>query len=184
VAAKQKLLGAAENDWGPQASDSRQQTNSSRSSRLTRNRPVISWRRCSARHNWRCILGGKQPISQPIVLAVHVRPALRTARRSIRRARGEAAFRAFGYKLSAPDQPGQTLVALAYVGKVRSPTPTSAVANPNARFACRLRSSAGMRKYRSFAEDLPNRSNRPVAAFPYRPMNGREALESGRRLKA
>ena len=29
---------------------------------------------------------------------------------------GDAAFRVFGYKLSAPNQPGQTLVALAYVG--------------------------------------------------------------------
>ena len=32
---------------------------------------------------------------------------------------GDAAFRIFGYKLSAPNQPGQTLVALAYVGKAR-----------------------------------------------------------------
>ncbi len=48
---------------------------------------------------------------------VDARPALRTARRPIRRACGDAAFRAFGYKLSAPDQPGQTLVALADVGK-------------------------------------------------------------------
>src|SRR3984957_1559155 len=89
-----------------------------------------------------------------IALAVHARPALRTARRPIRRARGEAAFRAFGYKLLAPDQPGQTLVALAYVGKVRSPTPTSAVANPNARFACRLRSSAGSAQI----ADIPQRA--------------------------
>jgi hypothetical protein len=80
-----------------------------------------------------------------IVLAVHAKPALRTARRSIRRARGEAAFHAFGYKLLAPDQPGQTLVALAYVGKVRSP-PDVRRREPECPFACRLRSSAGMRK--------------------------------------
>jgi hypothetical protein len=55
----------------------------------------------------------------PIALAVHARPALRTARRPIRRACGDAAFRVFGYKLSAPNQPGQTLLALAYVGKAR-----------------------------------------------------------------
>src|SRR5271155_1053264 len=54
-----------------------------------------------------------------IAVAVHARPTLRTARRPIRRACGDAAFRAFGYKLSAPNQPAQTLVALAYVGKPR-----------------------------------------------------------------
>src|ERR1700722_4783810 len=52
-------------------------------------------------------------------LAAHARPALRTARRPIRRACGDAAFRVFGFKLAAPNQPGQTLVALAYVGKAR-----------------------------------------------------------------
>jgi hypothetical protein len=51
--------------------------------------------------------------------AVHARPALRMARRPIRRACGDAAFRGFGDKLSAPDQPDQTLVALACVGKAR-----------------------------------------------------------------
>src|SRR5580692_7883769 len=51
--------------------------------------------------------------------AVHARPALRMARRPIRRACGVAAFRAFWHKLSAPDQPDQSLVALAYVGKAR-----------------------------------------------------------------
>jgi hypothetical protein len=50
-------------------------------------------------------------------LAAHAKPALRMARRPIRRACGNAAFRAFGHKLSAPDQPDQSLVALAYVGK-------------------------------------------------------------------
>src|SRR3984957_18544341 len=52
-------------------------------------------------------------------LAAHAMPALRTARRPIRRACGDAAFRVCGYKLAAPNQPGQTLVALADVGKVR-----------------------------------------------------------------
>jgi hypothetical protein len=52
-------------------------------------------------------------------LAVHARLALRMARRPIRDACGDAAFRAFWHKLSAPDQPDQSLVALAYVGKAR-----------------------------------------------------------------
>jgi hypothetical protein len=52
-------------------------------------------------------------------LAAQARPALRVARRPIRRACGDAAFRAFWHKLSAPDQPDQSIVALAYVGKAR-----------------------------------------------------------------
>jgi hypothetical protein len=52
-------------------------------------------------------------------LAVHAKPALRTARRPTRRACHDAAFRVLGYKLAAPNQPGQTLVAMAYVGKTR-----------------------------------------------------------------
>src|ERR1700729_2797471 len=61
-------------------------------------------------------------------LAAHARPASRTARRPIRRTCGDAAFRAFGYKLAAPNQPGQTLVALAHIGKPPSGPSTSAVA--------------------------------------------------------
>src|SRR3984957_13469613 len=53
----------------------------------------------------------------PTALAAHAKPALRMARRPIRRTCNDAAFRAFGHKLSAPDQPDQSLVALAYVGK-------------------------------------------------------------------
>src|ERR1700733_11203836 len=55
----------------------------------------------------------------PTALAAHAKPDLRMARRPIRRACGNAAFRAFWYKLSAPDQPDQSLMALAYVGKGR-----------------------------------------------------------------
>jgi hypothetical protein len=41
------------------------------------------------------------------------------ARRPIRRACGDSACRAFWHNLSAPDQPDQSLAALAYVGKAR-----------------------------------------------------------------
>src|SRR5271157_2130416 len=52
-----------------------------------------------------------------IALAVHAGPALSTAGRPIRRECWGAAFRVFVNNLSAPSQPDQTLVALAYVGK-------------------------------------------------------------------
>jgi hypothetical protein len=44
---------------------------------------------------------------------------LSTERRPIRCARDDVDFRIVGFKLSAPNQPAQTLVALAYVGKAR-----------------------------------------------------------------